>query len=194
MTDERRFADELIAAEQMTPSYRERYERELRATFEGKLTRALRFIYALFAVFGLLNAVFFGGITLVSTGLPYWGRACFALGALFCLSLAAVFSWIAWKGTLKLRTLPTHISSAGWGFVIIIITIFMVFTGFFRDVSHLLRGILMMVDALVFLIMATYSMISNCIDQAELRMREKLLGIELCLAQMAEEIAKKQHP
>ena len=54
-----------------------------------------------------------------------------------------------------------------------------------------IKGVQMVVNGLVFLMMAAVFMIFSRINQAELNTREKLLEIELRLAEIAEKIPEK---
>ncbi len=184
------FRERLLAAEQVSPTYKEQYEKEVQAMLERKLTRGQRAGYGASAALGVTFLVIFGtAAVMVPREFPILARIGFAVGAVFGLVWAVFAGWIAGKGALDPKKHPTAMVGMGWGFTVIMITLFMLLSSKLPDPT---TGIRMVVNGLVFLVFAAVFMISNRIDQAQLKTREKLLEIEYRLAELAETVAKSE--
>lgn len=188
MNGSRGFQDRLLAAEQLNPEYQEKYNKEVRAMLEKKLTPVQRWGYVFSAILGVVFLTVFGIAAIVARELPILARLVFGLGAVFGLAWAAFAGSIAKRGTLNLRAHPTAMTGMAWGFVIILMTLLLLLGTRQPDST---RSVFVVVSGLVFLVMAAVFMIFNRIDQAELKTREKLLEIEYRVAEIAEALSGK---
>jgi low affinity Fe/Cu permease len=75
-----------------------------------------------------------------------------------------------------------------WVFMVIMITLFMLVAGRIPDPA---RGMSLVLNGLVFLIFGVVFLLQNTINQAQLNTREKLLEVEMRLAELREAIEKK---
>lgn len=184
------FSDRLLSAEQTTPAFRDKYETEVKAMLEKKLTRPQRVGYTLSALMGALFLVVFGAVALFAPReFPAWGRALFGLGSAFGLVWAILVGRIVITGKVNLRTGANALVGLTWGFVVTVVTVLMMVG---VDRAEPVKSVYMLLVGLVYLLIAAMFMIFNRIEQSELNMKEKLLGIELRLAEMAESLPKKQ--
>ncbi len=182
------FRDRLLDRESMTPSLRERYEQEVHMMLEKKLTAPRRWgIYALI-VFLLAQAAFFLYAIVALDGLPPLGKIGFGVGVLFAMSFIAVLIHVLKRGSVNIRTHPSAITGIMWVFLVIMITLFMLIEG---HISNPARGMSMVLNGLVFLIFGVVFMLQNTINQAQIKTEEKLLEIELRIAELRELIEKK---
>jgi len=190
---QKQFRDRLLDAQQVNETLHEQYEKEIKAMFEETLTGAKRLMWLGAAVGGIFFLVLGGTLSIIVSkfepGFPIGGRLIFGFGAVFGLGWAIVAGRIAWKGKLDRKVDANVTTGMSWAFVIIVTTIALVTSGRFSDPA---RGALMIVSCLAFLIPAAMFMISNRVDQAELRTREQLLEIKYRLAELAEDVTKQR--
>ena len=190
MTDDRhKFSDRLIQCEAPTPALHEKYRKEITAMLEKELSPRGRVGWIFWAVFCLALATLFGYVAIWSYGdLPLWGTGIFALGALFDLILAGISAWIAYSGRLLVKIQPPAMAGLGWGFTVIVVTIFLV------AMPDSFAGVRALVGGLVFLVMAAVFLLASRAEQVELRTKEKLLEIEYRIAELGEHLNQHQTP
>lgn len=183
MIDERRsFSDRLVECESPAPLGAS-YRKEIDAMFEKHLGPASRAIWIFWTVFGLVQAVGFGCVAVISYGrLPLWGTVGFTAAAAFGLAFGSIAGWIAWSGRIQLKTQPPAIVGLSWVFVVLNITLLMVFA------PDSIVGVRMLVSGLVFLVFGAVFLLASRTEQAELRTKEKLLEIEYRLAELADRL------
>ena len=194
MSDHKRFSDRLIAAEQVDEKRKERYAMELRKILNQTLTPARRIAYVVGAVLGLLFAVDFGvlTVTLHITGqYAAWGRAMF--GALTALGLGwtIIAGRIAIRGALDRRADLLAITRLLWGYFLLFF-----FALLFAGWLDLKYGsgkwsVFLGVIGLSYLVTGALIVIRNSVHQSELRVREKLLEIQLRLVEMDEKMERR---
>jgi predicted membrane channel-forming protein YqfA (hemolysin III family) len=186
---EKTFRDKLLDIEKTTDSYKEKYEKEVQAMVEKKLTGANKWFHVGGLIMGLGFLILFATIAVIMPKeFPFWGRTMFILGAVFGAVFAAFEGWILKKGTIDLR--KDEMASAGlsWGVVVIAATIVLVNSGKLADP---IKGVHMLVGILVFEVMAAVGLLKAIIQRSELNNREKLLEIEYRIAELAEKIDGK---
>jgi hypothetical protein len=182
------FREKLLAAEKTSPAYREKYERELRALLDQKVTGFGKWAAIWWLALGIGFAVLFGALAVMAPSELHWiARASFALGSVFGAAWAVLWGTILRRGGLNLRTHPNVMAGLGWGLGISSTTLFMLGAWQLPDRT---AGLLMVVNGLVFLLVAAVGMIHNRIERAELRTREKLLEMECRLAEIAEKLPR----
>ena len=183
------FRNKLLDMEKPNANYKEKYKKEVLAMFEKKLTGVRKLSHVGGLILGLFFLVLFGTMAVITPKeFPLWGRFIFALGAIFGLAFAGLSAWILKKGTVNLK--EDEMASAGlaWGFIVIVATVVLVFSGRLPD---RLIGIHMLVSLLFFLVMAAVFMIRAFVQRSELNTREKLLEIEYHIAELAEKLEGK---
>jgi hypothetical protein len=187
MIDEPRpFSERLIRCETPTPALQEQYRKEIDAMFEKKLGPWGRAMWTFWTVVGLAQAVVFSSVAVLTYGeLPPWATAGFGLGVLFALGFASLAGWIAWTGRLQLKTQPPAMVGLMWVFIVLYVTLLMVFA------PESIVGLRMLISGVVFLIFAAVFMLAGRTEQAELRTKEKLLEIECRLVDLAEQWKQK---
>jgi MFS family permease len=184
------FRERLLAAETMDPARRERYEKELRMIFEQRLVGRWKWGMIGSLVLGVSFAIIFGAVFVLASQeeLPFLARLAFGLGALWGLAWAALSAWIIKRGSYNRKTHSSAMAGMAWCIVIVYLVLFMILA---HRLDDPIKGVLMVTNGLVFLIMAAVFMIKNWIEQTELKMREKLLELEYRLAEIGEEMKKK---
>jgi len=187
------FRDKLLDLETANPTYKEEYERQVKAMVEQKLTGAKKWQIIAFLVLSLCLGLFFGTLAVVAPkGFPLWGRLGFGTGAVFSLSFVAIYVRILKKGSLNLKKDNMELAWTGWGCVVIAGTLVLVFSPRLPD---RIVGVWMLVQTLFFLVAAGVLLLRAFIERSELNTREKLLEIQCRLAELSEKIgADRQHP
>jgi hypothetical protein len=186
---EKTFRDKLLDMEKTSANYREKYEKEVLAMVEEKLTgiRKWQIIGCLILSVGFV--VLFGTLAvIVPKEFPWWGRLAWAIGALFGLVFAGVYARLLKKGAINLRKDKVDIAWLGWGLVVIIGTIALVFSGKLPD---RVVGVHWLVSTLFFLVAAGVLLLRAHIQRSEVNTREKLLEIEYRIAELTEKIEGK---
>jgi cation transport ATPase len=181
--------ERLLNAEHVTPSLKQRYEQEIQAMLERKLTGAARWVWFVTAIASLVFAVWF--LTLAVTlprAFPWPGRLGFVMGSLFSAGWATLGFRVFRRRSLNMK-IDTGVATAlSWGLPVALVTMFMV--GAPNDVI----GLRMIVSGLVFLVMGAVFLLRHLIEQSELKTHEKLLEIEYRLAEFAEAAKRGELP
>jgi hypothetical protein len=183
------FQEQLLNVEQMNPSYKEKYEKEVRAMLEEKLSGFKKGAHIGSLILGLIFTITFGTLAVIlPTEFPLWGRAIFVIGAIFGLAFVVLEGRILKKGSLNLKKDNMAIAGLVWCFIVMLATIILVFSGTLPDP---ILGVRMIVFVLVFLVSAAVILLRTVIERSELNTREKLLEIEYRIAEIAEGMALK---
>ncbi len=184
------FRDRLVAMEQITPSLKERYQKEIRAMFEKKLTRPMKLAWIGSGILGMGFVVLFGTVAIiVPEEFPMLGRLMFVAGAVFGLAWAALAAVIVRRGSINLKSHGKAAVGITWCFLVLLTTVILVLAGKHPD---RIVGVYMICAVLPFLIMGAVFMIQYRIQEAELKTREKLLEIELRMVELAEKLEGKE--
>jgi len=184
-----RFRDRLLDMERPTAGYRQKYEKEVQAMLEEKLTGAKKWQMVAFLVVSLGLGVLFGTLAvIVPRGFPWWGRLCWAIGAVFCLTFVVMYARIIKKGAINLKKDKLDLAWTGWGLVVVVGTFALVFSGKLPD---RVVGVHWLVSVLFYLVAAGVFLLRAYIQRSELNTREKLLEIEYRLAELAEKLEGK---
>jgi hypothetical protein len=176
----RKFRQQLLGAEQVTPALKERYHKELQVMFDKKLSGMRRWVWLGATMMGLAFAVLFGTLAVVLAEFPWWSRLTFAAGAVFGIGWALLGLKIFRRGSIDLKFDTAAANGMTWGVVVLMVTVCMVFA------PENTVGLRMILSALVFLVMGAVFLIRHVVEQAELKTREKLLEIECHLAELAD--------
>ena len=186
MTPPRTFADQLVAAAPPSADARGRYEKEVRAMLDLTLSPRQRGGYLLGAVFLLALGGFFAAVLASAGGdrnevIPYvmaYGGATAVACALAAVPMLRGF----WRGTVRRAGAGGWAAGVGVAYVGLVGWVLM---GMARVVPEPLRDDTR-VFGLVLVIYAAVAWVRHRVTQAELRTAEKLLEIELRLAELAE--------
>ncbi len=184
------FRDKLLDIEKPNSTLKDKYEREVQAMVEKKLTGLRKSGTVVSLVMGLGFFTLFGTLAvIVPKEFPLWGRAIWALGSVFGLTLAGLAVLALKKGTVNLKTDDMAMAGLGWGFIVIITTITLVFSGQLPDRTIAIK---MLVSLLIFEVAAAVGLLKAIIERSEVKTREKLLKIEYRLAEISEKMEKNQ--
>ncbi len=184
------FCDQLLEKEQLNPSYKEKYEKEVKAMIEHKLTGIKKLSHIIALIMSLGFVILFGTLAVVvPKELPILARLGFVVGAIFGLIWVVILIRILKKGVLNLKTDSKFMAGITWVFVVIMMTLFLLIGG---KNPNSVASVFMVVYGIVFLIGAAAGLINTVIQQSELNTREKLLEIEYHLAEISEQLKKKQ--
>lgn len=186
MNDYNDFRDRLMSSQQLTPEYRERYERSLESMFERVLTPAQKAGMWFKVALSLVGtAAFAWGFTI--KGMPSLLKALMAFLAVVALAQTVIVARAAVMGIVNLRWQPKV--GAYMSFQAILITSFVVMI---YGVMHPNPGSTYLLLAFVVpVIIMSVVLIRTHIEQSELNVREKLLEIELRLAELSEQLPRK---
>ncbi|MBU0533811.1 MAG: hypothetical protein KJ887_03295 [Candidatus Omnitrophica bacterium] len=186
------FRDQLLESEQFNLSYKEKYEKEVQAMIERKLTGIIKLPHIIGLITGLVLTIFFGAFAIIvpilEKGFPFQGRFICAMGAVFGLITVIVEGRILKKGTINLK--KDYLSRAGLDLVVLGILAILVFV-ISGGLLDRLMGVQMLALLLFGEVAVAVAMLQAVIVRSELNTREKLLGIEYRLAELAEQITKK---
>jgi hypothetical protein len=185
--DKRALGDRLVELEPVTPALKQRYEQEIKAMFERPLKPVERLAWIAASVFSFGTAVAFVAIAaLAPPQFPLSGRLCFVIGALFGVAFGVVAWRIVRRGAMRLNAEGAAWAGLAWALPVALVTLFLVFAP--QD----LIGLRMIVSGVVFLIGGAVFLLGHIIQQAALNTREKLLEIELALAELRESTKPRQ--
>jgi len=186
-----RFADRLIAAEHIDTKRKERYEMGMRQLLNQTLTPAKRIAYAFGAIVGLAFAVNSAVLaaTLHITGeYAAWGRAVFGVFAVLGAVWAVLAGRIAIRGTVNLRKDRAAIARLVWGLSLLIFIVALLVGGLGLRYGSGRWSVFTAVIGLAYLISGALFMVRNLVQQSELKICEKLLDIELRVAELDERL------
>ncbi len=181
------FRDRLISAQQSTPEYREKYERSSRSMLTRQLTPFERGRYVFAAVWSLAGSAVVAWFLAVDkqTSIPFhWGIGFMGLVA---LAVAITCGIIAATGSINLRRQPKTLAQIAF----VGVAVFALSLSFIvPPMAGPLAAIHAIAVCLIALIVITAEVVQAHVDQSELNVREKLLEIELKLAEISETLAK----
>jgi MFS family permease len=182
------FRERILATEPVDPVLRQKYEQEIQAMLEKKLTTSQRVLWILTGLLSIGFVAVFGTAALMAPReFPLLARVGFGVGALFGLAWAVLSYQTVRNGKMHIRKDPKTMAGATWSFMVIMMTIFMLLSS--RAGDHV-WGVQMIVNGLVFFIIAAVFMINTVVEDAQLKTQEKLLEIEYRLAELAEQLKK----
>jgi quinol-cytochrome oxidoreductase complex cytochrome b subunit len=168
----------------------EKYKKEITAMLEKTLSPAQRWAWGLSAVLTSAIAGLFAYVALtLPRSTPVIARMSFLVGIIFSIGCAILAGTIAKKGKMNIRTDPVKQVGWMWAFLVVMITVTLLVTGQRPDA---VRSIYMVLFGLVFLLFGAIQLVLTKIEQSELNTRERLLKLELRLAEIAESLPKNE--
>ena len=183
----KRFADQLLAADPPSPDARGRYEREVRAMLETTLTPRERGGYLLGAAALLAPAALLGGMAAFGSRPPDtpvmpFVEAYFAVTAVALVAVAGLLVRAFWLGVVDRRRVRRWATGVGVAYVGLVGWLLMLMAQYIGEPLHNDARVL----GLVLVVYAAVAWVRNRVAQAEMNTAEKLLEIELRLAELAE--------
>jgi hypothetical protein len=185
---DRKFADQLIAAQHVEPTLRQRYEQETKAMLEQPLTRTRKTSFILSAIVCAVMMVMLTIAALSSHRAPIGVRIGVGLGALYAAGWLVLTLRILRRGTFQVRGDSRLMSSLPWIFTVALMTLMLFMTGQRADS---VRSVWLVLFALTFLLMASVFLIQYSIGEARRKLEERLLEGQLRVAELAEELKKR---
>ena len=178
-----------LQLEQMPPALRERYNREVQAMLEKRITGSGRWVVLGSAVMCVVFAVLLGVLAIIPPAeeVPLLARIPVAVGALFSVGFAMLLLRVFRRGSMDLKSDTSSIIGMIWVFVVLIVPMFM---GMSLLAPDRIAGLWMMMFGLVVLVVGAVFLIRHVIEQSELKTREKLLEIEYRLVELAEKLER----
>jgi len=179
------FSERLLRVEQVTPALKERYDKEVQAMLEKRLTGTDRKVWLGGTVMSVVFAVLLGAMAIIPplAEVPLLVRIPNAVGVLFCVGFAILGVRILHRGSMDLKFDTSVIIGMVWGFAVLMVIMFTVMSLLVPD---RIVGLWMMIFGLVVLVVGAVFLIRHAIAQSELKTCEKLLEIEYRLAELAE--------
>ena len=151
--------------------------------FIRELTTTRRVVFGIVAIVALTTALVCAGLAVTESTLPALPRIGLAVGTLFGLAWASVAARICWRGVLDVKLDARCIAAMVWVFTVLMMVFFLMAGMSAKD---RMQGLMMIANGLAFLIGAGVYWITYRIEEAELNTREKLLQLELRLAELSE--------
>ena len=193
------FVEKLVELEKPNPCYKEKYKKEIKSMLEKKLNYFWRAVFAILSVLGLLATLQFFEMSSkkFGTSLGEFIRIVAILGCVLTLSWTATMGWIAIKGKLNLRKYPARIAAIGiaLGFFFISYFLFVFIFPIALNEPMDYRSIIGIYLALIgffFVVIIALSLIISTLNSLGYRTREKLLEIELHIAELSEKLESKK--
>lgn len=181
----KRFVDQLLAADPPSPDARDRYEKEVRAMLEQTLGPRRRLLYFAAAVLLAQLAALFGWVSTVlprgQEAMPFFA-AIFIATSLALLGVAGHLLWAAWRGVVHRPAARVWAAGLGVAYIGLLGWLFLLMSGY---IPERLRNDVWVLG-LVLLVYAAVAWMRHRVAQAEMRTAEKLLEIELRLAEIGE--------
>ncbi len=192
---QKRFVDQLLAADPPSADARQHYEKEIRAMFEKTLTGGERRGYLIGAVWMALLALafglegLFGWVDHSHEGVQFIA-ALLLLTAMALLVVSSLLFRGYWKGVVNRRTSNDWAAGAGVVYLSLVGCLLLMMG---ESLPESLRDVVRVLGV-VFLVYAAVAWMRQRIGQAELRTTEKLLEIELRLAEISEALERRPKP
>lgn len=175
--------ERLLAAQTITPSLKERYEKELNTMTEKPLGYKNRIWHFALSGLGAAMCIFFA-VTFftVPEELPLMARLTFLVGAIGSAVWAVICFLMARRGSMNLKRDPEIMVGSIWAMVVIF-TVVSLLMGMQMEPA---AGVRMIAYATVFLIMGALFMIQRMIERTELKLRENMLELELKICEISD--------
>jgi hypothetical protein len=183
MNDSSMFRDKLLAAEPVSPAVRDQIQQEIQNMLVKKLSTPKRVFMTVVAIADFAAAVLCGSLVITEAQLPPLARIGLGVGSLFGIAWGAWFVRLLRRGEMNIRDDARWMARMVWCFTLAMV-IFMVIVG--MTAKDPMKGVLMILQSFVFLIGAAVYWLTHRIEDAELNVTERLLRMELQMAEMRE--------
>jgi hypothetical protein len=190
----RTFGDKLVAIETPNPEFRLKYERQVRAMLENKLSPVKRIGFALLALVGLLAAARYF-TAMFPSHRPWeveWITYFFMVPAfLVAVAWTGLTSWAAVAGSSPRSQRPWLVAAGlAMAFFYLITLMFMFVLPLSHEESRTMLGTQLALMAFFMLNTAGLCIILGVLYRARFDNQEKLLKIEYHLADLSEQIGR----
>ena len=181
---QQKLRERLLSIEKSSPT--EKYRKEMTELHERRLSPTQKAILALVTISALAAAVFMGWLAAIPPRpLPIVSRFGLGFWAIGCLVASVLASGVAKRGVMKRRFDPNRIVAFIYVSLVVFAITMLALMGQVPDVGK--RVVMGSVALFVFGIGSVF-LITNRLEQMELRTREKLLEIELELHRSTPEV------
>ncbi len=189
MTTKHKLRDSLLAMESPRPERREQLQREIQDMLTRKFSTVARVWLTFLVIADFASAILFGSLIVTEPTLPPLARIGLSVGVLFAIAWGVWFIRLLRRGEMDLRQDGRRMAQMVWVFTLLMV-IFMVIVG--ATTPDRANGTIMILQSFVFLIGAAVYWLTQRIEHAELNMTERLLRLELQLAELME--SRKEAP
>jgi hypothetical protein len=183
MTEHHKLRDALLAIEPAKPELQEQLQQEIQNMLIRKLSKGTRAWLTLLIVADFGAAVLFGSLVMTEPDLPALARGGLIVGVLFAIAWGAWFIRLLRRGEMDVRQDGRRMAQMVWVFTLLMV-IFMVIIG--ATAADRAKGTIVILQSFVFLIGAAVYWLTQRIEHSELNVTERLLRLELQLAEMAQ--------
>jgi len=183
MTTKQQLRDSLLAIDVPQPQRREQLQREIQTMMIRKLSLPRRAWMTLLVAFQFGAALFIGSLVVTEPTLPWLARIGLGAGSLFAVAWGAWFLRLLRRGEMDVRQDGRRMAQMVWCFTLLMV-IFMVIVG--ATTADRAKGTIVILQSFVFLIGAAVYWLTERIEHAELNVTERLLRLELQLAEQTQ--------
>lgn len=148
-----------------------------------KFSTGARVFLTLLIIADFAAAILIGSLVVTEPDLPLLARVGLGVGSLFAIAWGAWFVRLLRRRELDVRQDGRRMAQMVWVFTLLMV-IFMVIVG--AATPDRAKGVIMILQSFVFLIGAAVYWLTQRIEHAELNVTERLLRLELQLAEMAQ--------
>ena len=148
-----------------------------------KFSTVARVCFAFVAITSLAAATLVGSLIVTEPKLTWLARIGLGVGVLFAIAWGVWFIRLLKRGEMDVRQDGRRMAQMVWVFTLLMV-IFMVIVG--ATTPDWANGTIMILQSFVFLIGAAVYWLTQRIEHAELNMTERLLRMELQLAELAQ--------
>jgi len=178
--DKKNLTEKLISKDNIDNDKWEQYRKGVKKMIEQDVTGVRKLIWIGVGILGVTFLIIFGRAALLApSGFSNFARCMFIIGALAGLATILLAIWILKKGAINLHhsTLQLRVI---WGITVVVMAFLLQSAIKMEDKSE---GALIISYGLAFLILISVFSIVHYVKLSELKIREKLLEIELMLAE-----------
>ena len=173
--------DRLLAVGSPGSNVQDQIQKEIRSMLTRKLTTFQRVFFCLVVVASLVSAFVCGSLALTEPQLPPLARLGLGTGVVFGLAWVILMVSVLRRGEIDLKRDARRIAQMVWSFTVLM-SVFFCAVGMSRPDKQI--SVLLILQSLVFLIGAAVYWLNHRIEESELNVKEKLLEIELQLAEL----------
>jgi len=181
------FDQQLIAAQKVDETLRERYEKEVKTMFEQTLSTPKKVAFSIQSVGSIAMIGFF--TYMATKPIPPLARVGFLVGIVFAAGWLIVLMRMVLRGKMNLKKDSNAMAGMTWGFTVILVTLFMLQGG---QHPERINSVFMVLTGVVFLIGAAVFMLQQGIQNARMKVEERMLELQYQLAELADELKKRK--
>ena len=182
---DRKLRDQLVGLESFSPALQERYRKGVKAMLEKRLSGAQRLAWSISSSLSVAIAVFFAIVAYkLPSRVPVIVRGTFIMGIFFSAAWAVLGFTIVRRGVINRRK---HINAGHALTFLFTLALMIIFLFIGQKMPDGIKGIQLILFGMVFLLSSGVpSLMLKHMNDAELRLREQMLNLELRIAELAE--------